>query len=126
MSRKRLALLLTLLYALGIGVLSHIPGLQTPRTLPWSDKLLHALLYAGFGTCLLLSVSAHRPHWKRWQLWGTVLLLGALYAATDEWHQRFVPGRIPDATDWAADVVGLTASLLLSRLWLPWWIRTLR
>jgi len=103
-----------------------MPVLQTPQTLPWSDKLLHALLYAGFGTCLLLSVSTHRPHWRRWQLWGTVLFLGALYAAIDEWHQRFVPDRIPDVTDWAADVAGLTASLLLSRLWLPWWMQTLR
>ena len=29
-----------------------------------------------------------------------------LYAASDEWHQSFVPGRSPDVIDWVADVAG--------------------
>ncbi len=36
-----------------------------------------------------------------------LLLLGALYGATDELHQVFVAGRTPDPTDWLADITGL-------------------
>ena len=36
-----------------------------------------------------------------------LLALGALYGVTDEVHQGYVPGRMPDPWDWVADVVGL-------------------
>lgn len=41
--------------------------------------------------------------------WGTVLLVigvCALYAASDELHQAFVPYRTPDVFDWIIDVAG--------------------
>ena len=43
---------------------------------------------------------------------GAVLLaiaLCALYGASDEFHQAFVPFRVPDPVDWLTDVVGATA-----------------
>lgn len=42
--------------------------------------------------------------------------LGGLYGALDEWHQSFVPGRTPDATDWLADVAGVIAGYSLASL----------
>jgi len=36
-----------------------------------------------------------------------LLIAGALYGITDEWHQMYVPGRTPDLADWIADVVGV-------------------
>lgn len=45
------------------------------------------------------------------------LLIAVLYAASDEWHQGFVPGRVPDVRDWLADAAGaLVALWLVSRL----------
>ena len=35
------------------------------------------------------------------------VLIGLVYAATDEIHQSFVPGRSPDAADWVADALGV-------------------
>jgi len=32
--------------------------------------------------------------------------LAALYGATDEWHQSYVPSRTSDIDDWIADVFG--------------------
>jgi len=44
------------------------------------------------------------------------LLITSAYAATDELHQTFVPGRHGSPVDWAIDTAGATlASLLLAR-----------
>jgi len=54
--------------------------------------------------------------------WGTILLvigLCALYGASDEFHQAFVPFRTPDILDWITDVAGAatgTATYLLVTL----------
>ncbi len=34
------------------------------------------------------------------------LTLCSLYAVSDEFHQSFVPGRVPDVADWAVDTLG--------------------
>lgn len=50
--------------------------------------------------------------------WSWVLLvvgLIVLFAAGDEWHQRWIPGRGADVSDWAADVAGGIIGLSLYR-----------
>ena len=39
------------------------------------------------------------------------LLIGVLYAASDEYHQSLVPGRDSDVYDWVADSIGLAAGI---------------
>ena len=51
---------------------------------------------------------------------GAVMLaiaLCALYGASDEFHQAFVPFRVPDPVDWLTDVVGAAAGAS-AYLWL--------
>jgi len=45
-----------------------------------------------------------------------VLMFGLAYAAADEFHQLFVPYRIPSFSDWVADLVGLVAGYGLTLL----------
>ena len=45
------------------------------------------------------------------------IALCALYGASDEFHQAFVPFRVPDPVDWLTDVVGASAGVLVY-LWL--------
>lgn len=45
------------------------------------------------------------------------LLICALYAASDEFHQAFVPMRTPDPLDWITDVTGATLGALSLILW---------
>ena len=74
-----------------------------------SDKVVHAGLYAVLGMTLgfgRVRAVAPPPHL-------VLILVGALYGATDELHQAFVRGRSPDAADWAADVVGVVSGYLL-------------
>jgi VanZ family protein len=51
-----------------------------------------------------------------WRQAGATLLIVAFYAATDEFHQRFVPGRTPAVHDVLIDTLGGAAGLFL--LWL--------
>ena len=47
----------------------------------------------------------------------TVLLaVGSAYAALDEWHQSFVPGRNPDIADWLADAAGVAVGYTIVTL----------
>lgn len=124
--KRLLASLPATVYAGAIAFLSHLPGLTVPAYLPWADKLSHTLLYSGFGITLALALTAlflHRT-FRVVALW--TLLLGALYAASDEFHQLFVPHRVADVADWAADVFGVLLGVLLSRPLFPRWQRWLR
>ncbi|MCS6965251.1 MAG: VanZ family protein [Candidatus Kapabacteria bacterium] len=119
--KRYLALFPALLYAATIAFISHIPGLQPPAGVSWADKLIHALLYAGFGLALALALTAQlrEGSFRMIALW--TLLLGGLYAAADEVHQLFVPHRVADITDWLADVLGLCLSLPMSRFFNQRW-----
>lgn len=105
------------LWAVVLFLLSAIPDFGGIRTVPLGDKLAHATLYAVLGTALGYGW-AHSPR----RITHTLLIaLGALYGATDELHQAFVPGRAPDVADWIADVVGVligygTTVTLLGRM----------
>jgi VanZ family protein len=41
------------------------------------------------------------------------VVLAILYGVTDEWHQSFVPGRMPDMMDIVADTFGATVAMIL-------------
>ncbi|OSM04326.1 putative VanZ family protein [Magnetofaba australis IT-1] len=96
-----------LITALLSGVIFHLssgPITAPMPPIPHIDKAIHASIYA------LLAISAAlcarhlftaltRPEW-----WGA--LYAALYGASDEWHQTFVPSRYADIWDWLADVAG--------------------
>jgi VanZ family protein len=47
------------------------------------------------------------------------VVLASAYGVTDELHQAFVPGRVPDPADWLVDTAGAYAGaatgLLLAR-----------
>lgn len=79
------------------------PGLDAPSWLPLPDKFAHVGLYAVLGAAL--------GHGWAWSPTGVghalLLVIGAVYGVTDEWHQLYVPGRFPDVADWFADVTGL-------------------
>ena len=74
-------------------------------------KGLHALAYAILASLwwrALRSTSSGHP--LRWA-W----LLACLYAASDEWHQTFVPGRSGQPSDVLIDALGALAAVLWLR-----------
>ncbi len=51
-----------------------------------------------------------------------VMALCALYGASDEFHQAFVPFRTPDPVDWLTDVAGAAVGVSACL----WWLRRVR
>jgi VanZ family protein len=97
-------------------VLSSIPDLQFPvRVFSWDDKIQHALAYAPVGWLFLRAI-VWKKNFTRRALW-LAILAGALYGATDELHQYFVPGRAADWTDWLADTIGAALGAWLFYRW---------
>ncbi len=81
-------------------------------------KTAHFCIYGVLGVLICLASLGYAAIFKV-HLFRTVLL-GALYAASDEIHQYFVPGRGPGARDVLLDIVGLICGaifiLLIVRL----------
>lgn len=75
-------------------------------------KTAHILEFAALGFSLRLHLGAlrrHRPIRRAW-LWSWVI--GTVYAATDELHQFFVPGRGPRFYDVGIDCLGVILGVL--------------
>ncbi|MFO0704583.1 MAG: VanZ family protein [Candidatus Andersenbacteria bacterium] len=82
-------------------------------------KLAHGLEFAVL--VILIFRALPVPLRSRWQRYGLAALLAVAYAAVDEIHQGYVPGREPAVRDVAIDALGVTlglASILLAYTWL--------
>lgn len=95
-----------------IAALSHQPDIPRAPS-PWLDfvlkKTLHAAGYAVLAWLWwrpLRASGADAARAARWAFAATVL-----YAATDEWHQSFVPGRTGRPRDVAIDAGGAAIAL---------------
>lgn len=115
-----------------LSSLSHVPG---ESLFPLSDKVAHFGMFGVLGAALAWARgragawtengdppghqgSRREPKPARARLPGSPwslgpILVGVLFAASDEWHQSFVPGRDPSFGDLAADLTGLTLGFLI-------------
>lgn len=73
------------------------------------DKVLHFTIYAVFGFLLTRQISEDTGRWRAAAL---AIAIAVVFAAADEWHQRFIPGRSTELADWIADSVGAAAGAL--------------
>lgn len=89
--------------------LSEVPGSDVPGRF---GAFGHFVLYAVLGALYVLAMPrSARP--------ATAVLLAvalaSLYGITDEYHQSFTPGRMPDVIDWVVDTVGAATGVGLVR-----------
>ena len=95
-----------ILWAAIILVSTSIPGPALPAGPTGSDKAGHFVMYAVLGA---LAIRAGLAEGRRpTPTLALTLAAIALFAAVDEWHQGFVPDRMPEVADWVADVAGAT------------------
>jgi VanZ family protein len=90
-------------WAAVLFLLSAWPDPRGPDWLVLNDKVVHVALFTVLGGALGLGrlwSGIEVPHLL-------VLAVGALYGATDEWHQALVPRRTPSWGDWYADILGV-------------------
>lgn len=98
--------LASLLWAVAIFLVSSIPKLDTAVTrLEGCDKVAHFVEYFILGWAL--------RYWSRGGSPG-FLAGGIAFAAFDEFHQRYVPGREMSLWDFVADAAGVVAGFLIT------------
>lgn len=75
-----------------------------PEGIPHVDKVAHFGVYGLLATLLCRL----KPGWR-----GAVLGLtgAAVFGASDEWHQTYVPGREADLGDWITDTLGAAVAV---------------
>ena len=95
-------------------VLTSVPVPSTPvDDVRGIDKLVHVVLYGVLGFLVT------RAAWERPRAWQPVAaaFVGVLaWAALDEWHQSWIPGRSSDFLDLAADALGAFAGTAVAAL----------
>ena len=103
------------------GLIFYLSTLSHPEqsVLSWldffSDKVLHAVEYAGLGG---LCYRAFR--WGTHDAWAQqaiplAIVTASLYGMSDEAHQLFVPFRDSSWQDWVADTLGATLGAVTSK-----------
>lgn len=75
----------------------------------WGHFLAYFILAFCFHWALL-------PKTHSWSGKGLVVLLCIAYGVTDEFHQRFVPGRVPDWFDLRNDAIGAILAMLVASI----------
>jgi VanZ family protein len=98
-----------------IFTLSSFSSLPTP---PGGLSFYHAhfAAYAGLG---ILATRALSKGFRRitWSVIAGAIVISTLYGVSDEYHQRFVPGRTFDLLDLLADFAGSMAGSFGSKAW---------
>lgn len=106
------------LWAAFILLLTSIPGSDIPHvgflSFRGSDKLVHGTMYAIFA--LLAAHSLLRAGRPLREVVLIVVLGIAIFAALDEWHQQFIPGRSMDVFDWVADLSGAAIGIVVATM----------
>lgn len=104
-----------IIYAIFIFYISSIPGGNLPSLFRFQDVFGHLLEYMVFGILIRRAVKAYYPG----MVYGTrlcwVLVIALAYAATDELHQSFIPGRTPSFVDIAYDGLGVVLANIIVR-----------
>jgi VanZ family protein len=81
-----------------------------PGTDRLNDKLLHGVAYGGLCAVGLWAWARGEMRRVRWSVAVAAVVACVLFGYSDEFHQRFVPGRQYDLKDLLADGLGAAAA----------------
>lgn len=104
-------------YASGIFILS---SFSRPPTPPSAEKvanfaeIVHFTEYAGLAALLYFAIGSLENKTVRRNTAWVAMAAAFIYAATDETHQSFVPGRSATINDWLVDCVGALVVLVMA------------
>jgi hypothetical protein len=94
--------------------MSTIPNPEAVLGLTIDSTIKHFLEYFVFGLLLIYAFEGSKNKTI------AVIITGALYAATDEIHQYFVPGRVMDIIDFSVDTIGIITSIITVNIIARW------
>lgn len=96
-------------YAAAIFIQSSLSYIDTPDLgFDMQDKLFHAIEYMILGFLLLRALKFQANQFIHNNAGWLTILIGGIYAISDEIHQFFVPGRSANIGDAIADISGIT------------------
>lgn len=118
---QKISGILAVLWMIVIFYLSHQPGEESSQLssivaavfslVPIPEEQLHyfvrkgAHVFAYFLLAILLYAASRR--------WYVALTLAVIYAATDEFHQTFIPGRSGQISDVGIDSIGVVLGIFI-------------
>ncbi len=106
---------LVALYAALIFVLSSLshPDVYVPvLSIPYADKVLHALEYGLLGILTYRAFRYAAGPWSAAHAAFLAIVASTAYGLTDEFHQSFVPLRDANVWDLVADCIGAAVGTL--------------
>lgn len=109
-----------ILWMLIIFVQSSFPSITLPKVELFEiDKLVHMGVYGLLAALIYISL-IHQNNFSVLSqnpvAW--TIILTALYGASDEFHQTFVPNRSGELPDLLADIIGALLSILIIKYFL--------
>ena len=90
---------------------------QAPLPAGVSDKWAHSAAYLGLAVTIVRALAGGLPRRLSRGVIVAAIAITCAYGATDEWHQRFVPGRTADVDDLIADAIGACAGAAACWVW---------
>jgi len=93
-----------------MGVIFALSSLRGSSVPGHFSSLAHFGVYAVLGALYLWALPRSE---RTWRTAFAAVVLASLYGITDEFHQSFVPGRVPDPADWLVDTAGALAAVLV-------------
>lgn len=100
-------------WAAAIFIQSSLSDISAPELgFDMQDKVYHAIEYAILGFLLVRALRFQQNLFLQKHAGWLTFLIGSVYAISDEIHQMYVPGRMADASDAIADVVGVALVLI--------------
>ena len=95
-----------------IFFVSALPQVPAPLPFPFTDKVAHFAEYLLLGLLLCRAYRIGLKSLAGVAIW--TLATGVAYAASDEIHQKFVPGRICSWADFLADCLGMAVGVAIA------------
>ena len=102
-----------LVYSAVIFYLSSIHGEDIPRLFNFQDLVFHFLEYGIFSLLVSRALNAYYPKHSQGRRFLWAFFFSFIYAASDEFHQSFVPGRCPSLYDLGYDSMGIVVAGIL-------------
>jgi len=101
-------------YMAAIFSVSSLPDVSIPGG---GDKPWHAVAYFGLVVTVVRAIAGGMPRRIGLRTAALAAAIAVAYAATDEMHQMFVPGRSADVADLIADAVGVCVGTAACWAW---------
>lgn len=103
------------------GLIFYVSSITDPPdpgvSLPYLDKAVHMLLYAGLTATLSYGIRKSNETPGPWVQWVVPVVFAVVYGFTDELHQLYVPNRGWENADIVADGAGAVLAQLAHAVW---------